>query len=236
VEHQAADDAGPVDGAVPTDGLPRPRGRWRRGEEPEFGRLAFFTDAVFAIALTLLVLDIRLPELADGDDPGEMLEALADLAPQFISFVAAFAVLAGYWAANHRFFGRLRAIDAGLVGRTLVYLAMVAFLPFPTTLIGEHEANPVSGLVFAVALAAVSGMEAVLFAHARHADLFRVRMPVAEYRWELVAALQPCVLFMATAPLSFIHPTVMLLSWLVLSPVLGVLINRLRPPAAPAPT
>jgi uncharacterized membrane protein len=159
-----------------TERRPLPPNAWRRGEEPEFQRLANFTDGVYAIALTLLVLGMHVDHLAHPADPGEMGQALGGLVPEFIAFVIAFWLLGRYWIAHHDFFARLRAFDRTLMGLSLLYLATVAFLPFPTTLIGEYEDNPVSLLAFATALAAVSGMETVLFAHAHRAGLLNVQL------------------------------------------------------------
>jgi uncharacterized membrane protein len=216
-------------------------GTWRRDDELGFGRVWTFVDAVFAIALTLLVLDVRLPELeGDPDDIGVMWEALVDLQPQLTSFVVAFAVLAGYWRANHRFAGRVARIDSRLITWLLVYLAFVAFLPFPTSIVGEHEANPLAGVVFALSLAAVSGCETFVFMHARRADLLIERLTDTEYRWQVVGSLEPCLMFLVTIPLAFVHPTVMFVSWAIWAPTIGVALRRsydrrvLREPADPA--
>lgn len=203
---------------------------WRRGEEPDFGRVAFFTDAVFAIALTLLVLDLRLPAMSgDPDRPSSMLGALDDLIPKFVSFGVAFILLALYWRGNHAFFTRLARYDHKYVSIVLVYLAAVAFLPFPTSLIGEFEANPISGVLFAVSLAMVSGLETLLTWHAQHAGLFRVPMPPQLFKWELIGSLVPFAMFIGTIPLAFVTPTVMLFSWLAISPILGALVRHFRP-------
>ena len=145
---------------------------WRRGEEPEFGRFAFFTDAVFAIALTILVLDIRLPRDV-GQEPGDMWNALGDVQPQVVAFGVAFILLSRYWLAHHGFVSTLTAVSGRLMALNLVYLAFVAFLPFPTSLVGGHEDNPVSVILFALTMAVVSAMETVLFVSAHRQGLIR---------------------------------------------------------------
>lgn len=207
---------------APAPGAPTNGRYWRRGEEPEFGRVVFFSDAVYAIALTLLALDLRVGELTgDPDTPASMLRALDDLVPQLVAFAVAFALLASYWLAHHSFVARLDAIDGRLMTTNLTYLAFVALLPFPTSLIGEHEANPISGVVFAATLAVISMLEAVMLQHAHRAGLLRRRLTDREFRSERAAALQPAVMFLATIPLAFISPTVMLVSWLVVGPLAG---------------
>jgi uncharacterized membrane protein len=203
---------------------------WERGEEPEFGRIAFFTDAVFAIALTLLVLDLRLPRMSGNpNDPASILNALGDLTPKFVSFGIAFALLAKYWMANHRFFARIGRFDKRYLTICMCYLATVAFLPFPTSLIGEYESNPISGVLFALSLAAVSGLETVLLWHAQRAGLMRTPASEQVYRWQVSVALIPFSMFLVTIPLAFVSPTLMLMSWIVIAPLAGRWAHRRKP-------
>jgi len=216
-----------------TERRPPPPNAWRRGEEPEFTRLATFTDAVYAIALTLLVLGMHIDHLVPEDDPGTMGRALLQLLPEFIAFAIAFMLLGRYWIAHHDFYARLRAVDRTLMGLSLVYLASVAFLPFPTALVGEFEANPVSVILFATALSVVSGMETVLFAHAHRAGLLTVELTAEVYRWGLLASLQPVAMFIITMPFAFISPTGVLVSWAFLGPLMGRWIVRRAPDGTP---
>lgn len=200
---------------------------WRRGDEPEFGRILYFSDAVYAIALTLLALDLRVTAVAgDPSSPSSMLSALDDLLPQLVAFGVGFALLANYWLAHHHFMSRVAAIDSRLIATNLVYLAFVALLPFPTAMIGEFESNPVSGVVFAANLAVISMLEAMMLAHAQRAGLLREQLTDRRYRAELLASLQPAVMFIVTIPLAFISTTLMLVSWLVVGPVAGRLVGR----------
>ena len=208
---------------------PLPPRSWRRGEEPEFSRLGVFTDAVYAIALTLLVLDLRIDPLKDAGDPGEMLDALGDLKGRLIAFAVAFFLLARYWISAHDFVGHLRAFTRPLVGLNLLYLAFVAFLPFPTGLIGEYESNPVAMIFFALVLAVISSLEAAMFVVAHRSDLFRRPLPKDLYRWALLGHFVPVVVLVVTMPLAFLDTPLPQLSWAVLLPVTGMLVNRRAP-------
>ncbi len=102
--------------------------------------MAFFTDAVFAIAMTLLIVSIGAPALqGDISEPNELWGAPCEMAPEFFSFFLAFLLLARYWMAHHEFFSSLDRVDRSLIAANLVYLAFVAFLPFPTELVGRYE-------------------------------------------------------------------------------------------------
>ncbi len=215
---------------------PLPEGAWERAAGLEFDRAGFFTDAVFAIALTLLVLEVGVPGLVKGQEGSvsALLDGLNDRIPKIISFFIAFVLIGRYWLANHLFFAQLRAVDSRYLGLNLVYLGFVAFLPFPTALVGEYEGNPISVVAFAVVLGVVSGMETVLFAHARRAGLLRRVLPDDVYRWGLLASSVPVIIFTVTLPLAFVDTTLTLTSWIVLAPLLGMVLGRFAPPGASA--
>jgi uncharacterized membrane protein len=116
----------------------------RQAENLDFGRVAFFTDAVFAIAMTLLVVEVGVPEpvAAAKEDPGALLDLLSDKVPLLIAFFVGCYVIGSYSADHHRFFSRLGAVDRSFIALTVVYLAFVALLPFPTGVLGEFGDNP----------------------------------------------------------------------------------------------
>ena len=91
------------------------------------GRVETFSDGVFAIAITLLVLDLRAPE-----DSATFLADLAAQWPSYLAFVAAFAVLGLIWLSHHALFTRLKAVNASLLLRNLLLLFLAAVFSFPT--------------------------------------------------------------------------------------------------------
>jgi TMEM175 potassium channel family protein len=193
----------------------------RHGENGGFDRVVYFTDAVFAIAMTLLVVEIGVPETIEGaaEDPAAMLDALGDKGPLIFAFFLGCYVIGSYWAAHHRFMTWLSAVDRGFVALTVVYLSFVALLPFPTGVLGEFGENP------------VSTMEAVLFSHARRRRLFREELPEEVYRWALRTSLLPVLLFALSLPVAFVRPWLAILMWLMAFP-LQLVLGRYRPAGA----
>jgi uncharacterized membrane protein len=201
-------------------------------ESVEFARVLTFSDGLFAIAMTLLVVGIEVPDIPDTDDVGELWDALGDLYPSIVSFVISFAVIGRYWLAHHQFFSRLKGMTLGLISLNLVYLAFIAFLPFPTGLLGNFFENPLAFTIYALAVAAVSGMEVVMFRAARRADLLIDRLPDDVYRWGVLQSLSPVIFFIVSIPVAFlVDPSVAVAVWFLVLPF-QLITARWRPEAA----
>lgn len=101
------------------------------------GRMEAFTDGVFAIAITLLVLDIKLPA-PRGDEPVNLLGALIGLWPSYLAYLISFVMIGIYWV-NHHFTGKLyKEVDHVFLLLNLLFLLAISFLPFPTRVLAEH--------------------------------------------------------------------------------------------------
>ncbi|MEO7916524.1 MAG: TMEM175 family protein [Dokdonella sp.] len=98
-------------------------------------RLVFFSDAVFAIVITLLVLEIRTPELGSAASERQWLTAILELLPHFGAFMLSFLVIGALWMSHHRLFMMVRQYDERLLWPNLLLLLSVAFLPFTTSLL-----------------------------------------------------------------------------------------------------
>ncbi|MBP7002016.1 TMEM175 family protein [Amaricoccus sp.] len=208
---------------------PPPPGSYRReGPGLEFDRVSFFSDAVYAIAMTLLVVELSPPEIETAD-PRALLAAILASWPHIFGFFLGFLLLGRYWLAHHDFFASLRSIDRTLISINLLYLAFVAFMPYAVAMISEHEDNPVGFVVFAVCMAIISGLEVALYAVAVRGGHTRVGFSPEAVRFGYVAAGMPVVVMLASLPLAFVDPTLALLSWLVTIP-LGAWIHRRIPP------
>ena len=178
-----------------------------------------FSDGIFAIAMTLLVVTITLPVINDADSVRELADALNDQTESYISFFISFAVIGRYWFAHHQFVGQLARLDNGLLGINLVYLAFIAFLPFPTDLLGNYFSNPLSITIYAVSVAVISGLEVVMLRHAHRSGLMRRKMPKPIYRWSVRASTTPVVFFLASVPVAFLSTTVAVGVWILQVPV-----------------
>ena len=214
-----------LDEAAAPDSDPNPRFR-RRSEELEFDRVAFFSDAVFAIAMTLLVVGIGIPRVSES----KIGEHIADKKEEIFGFFLSFVVIGFYWLAHHRFFSKLVAVDVRFMKINLLYLAAIAFMPFPTALVGVYgDEQAVVIVLYAVTLGIASILEAVLFFHAQRADLLRKRLDDRAFRNYMLASLAPAAVFALSIPIAlFYDPGIGLLSWILIFPAEYFIAKYLR--------
>jgi uncharacterized membrane protein len=207
--------------------VPRRYGR----DSVEFARVLTFNDGLYAIAMTLLIVSIAVPTISDTQSVSDLAEALNDLTANFISFFISFAVIGRYWLAHHQSVSLLAAMDQTFITLNLVYLAFIAFLPFPTALLGEYFENPLSIVIYAVNVGIVSGMEVVLFSHAYRAKLLRRQPPPEVYRFGVLASLSPVGFFVLSIPFAFLSTTFAVAIWFLVVPF-GLALNRRAPEGA----
>lgn len=101
-------------------------------------RLVFFSDAVFAISITLLVIELKVPHLERGASNEQFLQALAQMIPQFIGFLISFFVVGAFWSGHHRAFACARHWSPRLLMPNLFLLLSVAGMPFFTALVSDY--------------------------------------------------------------------------------------------------
>ncbi|MFI4958198.1 MAG: TMEM175 family protein [Lysobacterales bacterium] len=148
-------------------------------------RLTFFSDAVFAIAITLLVIEIHVPRLATPDDQA-FLAALHELQPSFTGFMLSFLVIGALWVAHHRVFGMLADYNPMIIWPNLVLLMVVAFMPFATALMSSNPLARVPELFYAATLLVAGLLQRLLFNLALRAPYVRSDVSpeqVAAARW-----------------------------------------------------
>ena len=127
------------------------RRRYDRLHEPT--RLLAPSDGVFAIVLTLLVLEIHVPDLGAGQ---RLTDALAEIRPSFVAFVISFVVVAIAWAGHRDLFVHIRLTDRNLVWLNLLYLIPLSLLPFGAALLSRYDREPVALSLYGVLLLAIA--------------------------------------------------------------------------------
>ena len=146
------------------DHQPDAAGLARQTDDNSLGRLLTLSDGVFAIAMTLLALDLQVPSLKGHVASQQLIDALAQHTDSYWSFLLSFYVIALYWGGHRRLMRSVRVFNANLVRDTIFLLLIVAALPFPTSVLGKY-----GGTAFALALYgafnALATLALILLAH-----------------------------------------------------------------------
>jgi len=128
-------------------------------QSKEVARIAAFSDGVFAIAITLLTLQLEIPK------SGALAQNLIDLQPNFLAFVISFLVIGSYWVAHHRLFAVVVRYDNRLIWLNLLTLFFIVLLPFTTSVIAEHGGQPLAVIIYASSLAGAGFANTALAAY-----------------------------------------------------------------------
>ena len=189
-------------------------------------RLLSFSDAVFAISATLLVLDLRVPP---GLGSSGFHQALHEQLPALAAYVLSFALIGLLWLVHHRTFDVVARVDDTMLAGSLVLLCLVAFLPFPVRLLSEYHDEPAAVAIYMATFTAASATQRLLWVHAtgRPHLLARVVDDQLRRRYNAMLATTPVGLGVLV-PVALLAPRVAVALWVLLLPV-----SR-RPPSRPS--
>jgi TMEM175 potassium channel family protein len=197
-------------------------------EERDLGRIMAFTDGVMAVAITLLVLNIDVPELPFGAGESELVDALYDLLPSVGAYALSFALIGRFWVLHHRLFETLRAFDGVLMTLNLLFLALIALVPFATDLSDRYGKQSIAAAVFGLTIGLAALVHWLMaryslrkgFVHERHLQRLDAEASAA--------ALLVSGVFLLSVPLAFVAPLVALALWVSTFFLRSPLLRRLR--------
>ena len=186
-----------------------------------FERTVAFSDGVFAIAITLLVLSIDVPRLHGGQ---RLDHALSGLSDNFVSYFIGFAVIGLFWVGHHYFFDSLRGFDGRLLWLNLLYLSFIGLLPFTTALLGDFGNDPTALTAYAINVGLAGLADALMMAMAVQANLLEPAKQAVG--GEMVARnLIPSAVFFASIPLAYVDTSLAKYSWLLIAIIPRVLVR-----------
>ncbi len=177
-------------------------------------RLLFFSDAVLAIAITLLAMDLKLPETVLAKDSAELGHHLLELGGKFLSFFISFAVIGLSWLSHHRLFAYIRRYTPTLLGLNLLFLLGVTFLPFATDLLGSHFGFLLARTLYAATVAFIGLAETLLWLYAtQNRRLVDRELDAGVIRTLTLRSLVAPVFFLLSVPLGYVAPGWALVLW-----------------------
>jgi uncharacterized membrane protein len=204
------------------EGTPREQRRLRTG------RLEAFSDGVFAIAITLLVLEIAVPSGSEDD----LLGAFVDQWHSYLAYVVSFATIGLLWLEHAVITEHLERADAMLVRLNLLLLMVVSFLPFPTALIAEYggddDAGRVATTVYGITLLVAASLVSLLWRYAVGARLARPELADDSVRTLTIRLTPGLAGYVVMIVLGLFFPTLAVLGYLAIAVLLLVPFSLLR--------
>lgn len=195
----------------------------------ELDRIVNFSDAVFAIAITLLVLDIRVPEIPDDLIAEELPAQLLALWPKYFGYVLSFVVIISFWNIHHSIFSAIRGYDRGLIWLNSTFLMFVALVPFPTSLLSEYGSHQLPVAIYAATLAIGRLLLTAIYWYATSGHrLVDPDLDSRTVRFLLLRGLTLPVIYLLTIGVSFLSVSAAIYSWLLLILVDTVILRRRR--------
>ncbi|MHC1558106.1 TMEM175 family protein [Actinomycetospora sp. C-140] len=189
---------------------------------PNLDRVSAFSDGVFAIAITLLILPLTDAPIRDG----HVLEDLTALGHQFLALLLSFAVIGGFWLMHHDDLAAMRAVSRPLLIANLVFLFFVVMLPFPTALLGDGTSTTAT-IVYALAIMATSVSSLGLWWTAERQGLLDGERARRWGRAKYLGTAALVVGFLPSLPLAYVSPEWARASWALAIP-LGLLADKVE--------
>ncbi|GAB4432996.1 MAG: TMEM175 family protein [Turneriella sp.] len=169
-----------------------------KGDSFSKTRVEAFSDGIFAIIVTLLVLEIKVPHITDGASIPQLAQQLVHLLPKFVSWLISFLTVCVIWVNHHRIFAQVGRVNHRLFWLNAILLLWVSFVPFPTALMGDYPLNSLAVLLYGGVMSCVAvsfflirravladgvglhpGLDIKAFAGARRASLLMGVVPYA---------------------------------------------------------
>ena len=165
-------------------------------------RVVAFTDGVFAIAITLLVLNLSIPDVRDE----RLAEELATQWPELLAYLLSFAVVGRFWLIHHRVFAAVSSFDSRLMSLNLTYLAFVVLVPFTTEVLGEYGDTSVAAMIYAAVLGVAALLNWLMIRHIVQRAQVREELREETARYAGRGWLTIPAVFLLSVPVALITP------------------------------
>jgi TMEM175 potassium channel family protein len=191
-------------------------------------RLVAFSDGVFAIAMTLLVLNLTVPSLSGSADKvdEELWQALNDQWPELLSYALSFAVIGRYWLVHHRMFRLVRRADSALMAFNLLLLAFIALIPWPTEMLGRYGDTTAAVVAYSVTMVCTGASSALLAWHIQRAGLLDERVTDSYRKASAVRSTMIPIGFALGIPVAFVDPIAGMYTWWIGIAAMSIVARR----------
>jgi TMEM175 potassium channel family protein len=190
-------------------------------------RIINLSDGVFAIAITLLILDIRVPDMPENLVATELPAALLALWPKYLGYLLSFVGISTFWMIHQSIFRPIRAYDRVLLYLNFVFLMVVAFVPFPTSLLGEYGNHQLPVAIYAATLAIGRLLlTAIHWYSTRDGRLLEEAQDPRIVRFFLIRGLTIPAIFLLSIGISFFSVSAAIWTWFIMLAVDAIILRR----------
>ncbi len=191
------------------------------------GRILALSDGVFAFSLTLLVVSLSVPTAASNS---ALASQLLDQAPNYFSYIISFAAVASIWYGHHETFKYIRRYDGRLIALNFGSLLLIAFLPFPTAVLGRNQQESLAAVIYALTLAVSNLFFAATWWHASHRRrLVRSDLSPEVVRLRFYRTLGGTFVFLLSIPIALWRPIAAEIVWSVFLVAIFVVLRGAPP-------
>jgi uncharacterized membrane protein len=192
------------------------RGRKEKGLD----RIVALSDAVFAFALTLLVLDLAVPAFSSNQDVSQLPSLLAGEWTSFFSYFLSFVMIAVWWNTHHRYFEYVRSYDGTLKAWNFLVLMTITLIPFFTKLLDTWNSTSFVAALYALNQGATGTFLALTWMHIKgNHGIADAHLDQKTAKRLFITSIVPPLVFFLSIPLCFISPVVAWVSWYAIFPI-----------------
>ncbi len=191
------------------------------------GRILALSDGVFAFSLTLLVVSLSVPT---ASSTSALASQLLDQAPNYFSYIISFAAVASIWYGHHETFKYIRRYDGRLIALNFGSLLLIAFLPFPTAVLGRNQQESLAAVIYALTLAVSNVFFAATWWYASHGRrLVRSDLSPQVVRLRFYRTLGGTFVFLLSIPIALWRPIAAEIVWSVFLVAIFVVLRGAPP-------
>jgi uncharacterized membrane protein len=173
-------------------------------ETISIARLTSFSDGVFAIAVTLLVFNLKVPHIPANLVHQQLPSAMLGMLPNFSTYIISFLLVATYWTFHHRMMNLVERIDTPFLWMNIYYLLVISFIPFPSAFFGSYSHETFSFVFYVCCMITVNLMSMIMVVYASYKSrLIKKDLPPAIVKYLFYRLFAAFSVFILAIPLAF---------------------------------
>ena len=182
-------------------------------------RLETLVDGIFAIAMTLLVLGLAVPQINRSLSNEVVTNAIFNIIPNFISFVVSFLLLAIFWKIHHRIFKQINLMNGTLLWINVIWLLFIVLVPFSATLTGDYGQFTISNVIFNLNMLGIASLLYLNWHYADHKNFIEEKVDAEQIAFTKIVNFSFILIAVLALALSFVIPEYSQIVYIIMLPI-----------------